>query len=254
MRTNATKIADNVANSAIISTMWIYPKAARLEEVDEANAYLKVARHSPCAQGKALDVKSGCPHDGAHRAHDGDGGCSCRGFIASVQMATGTAAGLTRRDLQQLGDCARCGHSAVSHGRLDVEVRDEYVRRVKVAVRIDELLDDDGKLFDWSAETDDTRALKKQLVSLCCNQRPCKRSEKRAPHETKQSKKARKTADQNEPSTTLPNADMYHTLNYLYQKAHFLAVREAIDGSSSSGSTQCVEELLSLAKRSVIRL
>lgn len=37
--------------------------------------------------------------------------------------------------------CERCGHALSLHGQLNIEPREERLRRVKVAVRMDELLE-----------------------------------------------------------------------------------------------------------------
>lgn len=64
------------------------------------------------------------------------------------------------------------------------------------------------------------------------------------------SKKARKSAaleSQQEPSKTVANADALHTLNYLLQRGAYLVMREG-------DASRYMEEVLSLAKRAVVRL
>lgn len=243
--------------------MWIYPRVARVQDIDEANAYLKVARHSPCVAGASLVPRKECPHDGAHTEYTGDRSCTCAGFVVNVPLVVGQGVPAGKADLARVGGCARCGHSVVSHGRLDIEQHDEYVRRVKAAIRIDELLEDDGKLLDFGHSTDDTRSLRLQVQSLCYSTQHGNKNTRKgastAPQKKTQSKnelkKARKNnADQTEPGRVLPNAEMYETLNYMYQRAHYLAVQEALHQRPAAGSTLCIEHLLSLAKRSVIRL
>ena len=56
--------------------------------------------------------------------------------------------------------CA-CGHDVSEHGRIAEEGNEERRRRIKVAVRLDELLEDEDKLLDFDFTNDDINSLRK---------------------------------------------------------------------------------------------
>ncbi|GJJ06478.1 hypothetical protein Clacol_000670 [Clathrus columnatus] len=58
----------------------------------------------------------------------------------------------------------RCGHSVSDHAVSDGIAPEEYARRGRVAIRLDELLDDENKLLDFEYEDDDIVSLRKQMV------------------------------------------------------------------------------------------
>ena len=59
-----------------------------------------------------------------------------------------------------------CGHELSEHGRIAEEGAEERRRRVRVAVRLDELLEDEDKLLDWGFVNDDLLSLRKYVASI----------------------------------------------------------------------------------------
>ncbi|KAI0775673.1 hypothetical protein BD413DRAFT_602875 [Trametes elegans] len=63
-------------------------------------------------------------------------------------------------------DRCECGHGVSAHGADSGLDRDEFVRRARVAVRLDELLEDSGRLLDFDYSDKDIDSLRKQLQPL----------------------------------------------------------------------------------------
>ncbi|EMR10905.1 hypothetical protein PNEG_01051 [Pneumocystis murina B123] len=64
-------------------------------------------------------------------------------------------------------ECMSCNHTIYEHvGEIDAidSARDEFIRKVKVANRCDELLNESGMLFDFDYVNDDIKSLRKQMV------------------------------------------------------------------------------------------
>ncbi|KTW32107.1 uncharacterized protein T551_00789 [Pneumocystis jirovecii RU7] len=64
-------------------------------------------------------------------------------------------------------ECIKCGHTIYQHvGEVDIEsdAKDEFFRKVKVANRCDELLNENGMLFDFDYINDDIKSLRKQMI------------------------------------------------------------------------------------------
>lgn len=62
--------------------------------------------------------------------------------------------------------CGRCSHSLDLHGLLSLEPTEERQRRIKVAVRLDELLDDQDKLLDFFYTDEDLCSLKRYVPPM----------------------------------------------------------------------------------------
>lgn len=134
----------------------VYPSGARLpQDLSPSEALLKVARHSPCSAV--------------------DGGCSCRGLRPSPDADVEAKSVHDRDEAAREAQCSKswkkcgiCGHEVAMHGKLnDTEGgEEEKIRRIKVAIRLDELLEDQKKLLDFAYSDEDQVSLQKQLVPL----------------------------------------------------------------------------------------
>lgn len=148
------------SNNTARSMTRYYPSSATdVGDLSEGQQRLKIARHSACQGGPSASSSS--------RAQSVD--CDCHGLrppsglrVKSLSIKTNSAASL---DAGQWGwDTCRCGHSLESHGLVDDnEGEDEFRRRAKVAVRMDELLEDQHRLLDFDYEDEDLTSLRKQL-------------------------------------------------------------------------------------------
>lgn len=58
------------------------------------------------------------------------------------------------------------------------------------------------------------------------------------------------------PPRTVPNADLFHTLNYIYQRAHRMEVMAALRGKPhlARWNAAAMRQFFALAKRAVIRV
>lgn len=146
----------------------VYRSGASLpSQLNASQAALKVARHSRCQAE--------------------DGSCSCLGLkppsdaevIAQPVNDDSLAAGSS----SEWKECGACGHDVESHGRLNDSRADEEerTRRIKVAVRLDELLEDKKKLLDFDYTDEDVDSLKKQLKQLASPEHTRKRSSSQSP-------------------------------------------------------------------------
>ncbi|KDN38459.1 Bromodomain-domain-containing protein [Tilletiaria anomala UBC 951] len=174
-----------------------YPAGAdRPEDLTTSQQELKVARHSLCLAGQDDDVDSADVTPAAT--------CSCTGFrppkgkgvhafpvkkkkrkkvskaldedaeddegTEDERSPAGTPADSddenstsAQIDGMPWSTCA-CGHDISEHGRLSEEGNEERRRRIKVAVRIDELLEDEDKLLDFEYTNEDIISLKRQML------------------------------------------------------------------------------------------
>ena len=70
----------------------------------------------------------------------------------------------------------------------------------------------------------------------------------------RQSKLAKRNNSQSQPGRSIVNADIFHTLNFLFQRAYQLEIADSFSANRSNGSKFLVRQLFSLARRAVIRL
>ncbi|PWN21625.1 Bromodomain-domain-containing protein [Microstroma glucosiphilum] len=144
------------ASSSSAQTLYYPSNASVPSDLTHSEALLKVARHSRCS------------------AFDGD--CVCTGLRPSpdVDVEARSVKGGKNDEARekecasQWKKCGVCGHGIAMHGRLeDSEADDEErTRRIKVAIRLDELLEDGKKLLDFAYTDEDQASLKKQLLPL----------------------------------------------------------------------------------------
>ena len=74
---------------------------------------------------------------------------------------------MTAHELMQIWPvCGRCKHSLDLHGLLNLEPKEERQRRIKVAVRMDELLEDLNRLQDFTYTDEDLCSLKRYVLLM----------------------------------------------------------------------------------------
>lgn len=157
--TNAARSLGYASSSS--SKPLIYPTGAtKVEHLSTPFQELVVARHSICLAGRDdEDHDPNANQDGATTPDPHSGACNCRGLKPPANKVV----------LKKLGDqlpqdedeneedeeerlkedesangrdwktCA-CGHDVSEHGRIAEEGNEERRRRIKVAIRLDELL------------------------------------------------------------------------------------------------------------------
>ncbi|KAG2234767.1 hypothetical protein INT48_000116 [Thamnidium elegans] len=131
----------------------------QLARMSDSEKILKVARHMPCDQCQ-----------------------SCQGWRPGLSVEF------------SLDTCV-CGHDADQH----VAHKQDFVRRLKVALRIDELLEEKGKLDDYDYTDEDIISLKKQIVYT---QSTGFLSEASSPSSIEQAKRNRESSDEEEEEDT----------------------------------------------------
>ncbi|KII92811.1 hypothetical protein PLICRDRAFT_103577 [Plicaturopsis crispa FD-325 SS-3] len=135
----------------------LYPASSDIPTLRDDELALKIARHSPCS------ACTSCP-----ALHPPPG--------ANVVSTASTEPGSSLGDLAAYGsddddgaqttylDTCACGHGVREHGADEPALgREEFARRGRVAVRLDELLQDVGKLLDFEYTDDDIVSLRLQM-------------------------------------------------------------------------------------------
>ena len=150
---------------------WTYPAhISRAQECSEATALVKVARHSPCLHGWDLSTNPDSPYDTAVNVSvPGSNSCQCEGAVppTSLPVQAGEQATISSHDLMQIWPaCGRCNHSLDLHGLLNLDLEEERQRRIKVAVRMDELLEDQNRLHDFSYTDEDLCSLNRYVPRM----------------------------------------------------------------------------------------
>ncbi|KAF9529213.1 hypothetical protein CPB83DRAFT_927116 [Crepidotus variabilis] len=132
-----------------------YPVSHVFDELDSSSLSLKIARHSPCSICRdctglhpppKVDVvgdghsDSGLPDLGQYGSDDDDEEVS--GYL----------------------DACACGHGVKEHNANEVTLgKSEFTRRGRVAIRLDEFLQDSGRLLDFDYTDEDILSLRKQM-------------------------------------------------------------------------------------------
>ncbi|UZJ56427.1 hypothetical protein CBS101457_005747 [Exobasidium rhododendri] len=155
------------SNGASKPVIRYYPSGVKeVSQLDAAKQRLLIARHSAC-QGPSLATNGVNGKDEELSTPEPE--CNCSGFRPpnGVKVKLISLRNSTNVDSSQFGwDPCRCGHGLKSHGLLMDDREEETLRRAKVALRIDELLEDDNKLLDFDSISESTQSLQKQLTSL----------------------------------------------------------------------------------------
>ncbi|KAG0360728.1 histone acetyltransferase [Gamsiella multidivaricata] len=122
-----------------------YPPADKdIDKLSMSERMMKIGRSCPCDAPISLEAGSGTTPE------EGQGKCDCQGW---KPKPAGT--------LGRVDTCA-CGHKLSLHG--GPWSGEEFERRLRAAVRRDELLQDKGKLLDFEYDDDDIASLRKQIV------------------------------------------------------------------------------------------
>lgn len=275
----------------------------------------------------------------------GEAPCACPGLVPprGLDVVPGTTQPPSVHALTAAWPaCGRCGHPLLEHGEWILDPHAERVRRTKVAIRLDELLEvrarltqDEGKLADFAYTDVDLDSLRRQMRSLAYVRQapgevrgkrppsgasggapkgapdsapgasvppapaapaapspsgpsaagpaasgpsasgPAASSARGAPPEDRASgasrpptarrqaagrptPRAKAPAPVRTPSLprSVPNADLFHTLNYLYQRAHYLATCAALTNRPhlARWNAAAMRQFFALARRAVIRM
>ncbi|PKI82273.1 histone acetyltransferase [Malassezia vespertilionis] len=232
---------------------WTYPAhIASAAQCTPVSAALKVARHAHCGHGWRHIPASDSPYAPLPPVDiPAQQPCACPGATppTSVDVASGEQQA-TRMDALTSAwpVCGRCKHALLEHGLLSNDPAAEQVRRTNVAVRMDELLEDEHKLLDFTYTDADLVSLKKQIGSLAYT---------RTPSTVKPARPTKKQAKTHAPlHRTIVNADNFCTLNYIYQRAHTFEVHAALSRQPhiARWSPSAMRHFFALAKRAVIRI
>ncbi|GLB37571.1 putative bromo domain containing protein [Lyophyllum shimeji] len=137
---------------------FAYPASDQISQLNSTQRALKVARHSPCATCKSCA--------GLHPPPGVD-------VVLDQQLTNesslgdlgqyGSDADDDDSDLPYLDTCA-CGHDVVQHNADESEIGPaEFARRSRVAIRLDELLHDHGRLLDFAYLDEEISSLRRQM-------------------------------------------------------------------------------------------
>ena len=145
-------------------SLWYPAGIATTAELDEASATLKVARHAPCSHGWHFAPRADSPYPAPDAGPStGAAACTCRGLVpprgARIHLVSHAKHTLDEL-LARWPACGRCGHALFEHGELARDPPQERTRRARVAVRLDELLEDGAKLLDFAYEDEDLLSLR----------------------------------------------------------------------------------------------
>ncbi|KAJ7188073.1 hypothetical protein C8R46DRAFT_1053576 [Mycena filopes] len=133
----------------------LYPASHEQDALSDQLLALKIARHSACT---SCDACSGLHPDPSWELVLDD-------LSAEPSLVELDQYGSDDEDGQPnyLKSCA-CGHDMYDHGANQPQLgRDEFLRRGRVAIRLDELLQDVNKLLDFSYLDEDILSLRNQM-------------------------------------------------------------------------------------------
>ncbi|KAH9485109.1 Histone acetyltransferase gcn5 [Psilocybe cubensis] len=133
-----------------------YPSCHSFEKLDTSLLALKIARHSPCS--RCIKCPGLHPPPGIDVVVDGqsDSSLGDLGQYGSDDEDEPPSS--------YLSSCA-CGHGVKEHNADEKELgRVEFNRKARVAIRLDELLQDSGRLPDFDYTDDDISSLRKQMA------------------------------------------------------------------------------------------
>ncbi|THV02413.1 hypothetical protein K435DRAFT_653512 [Dendrothele bispora CBS 962.96] len=132
---------------------YLYPTAHLIQDLPPPLLSLKIARHSPCSLCSCSGLN---PPPGIHVVTDD----------TPIETSLG---GLSQYGSDEeenpsyLSICA-CSHSVNEHGADEHEIgSEEFRRRSLVAIRLDELLQDVGKLLDFEYTDEDIANLRQRM-------------------------------------------------------------------------------------------
>ncbi|EPQ29423.1 uncharacterized protein PFL1_03178 [Pseudozyma flocculosa PF-1] len=131
----------------------LYPSGAKVHtQLTPFQQTLKLARHTPSSQKPTCSGYR--PSSDAVLAVDP---------VSEVDATPDDSRDDQLRAAWSSQPCAACALSVTGHAAADSLDPTERIRRLKVAVRIDELLEDEGKLLDFAYADDGVLSLRKQM-------------------------------------------------------------------------------------------
>ncbi|KIJ49448.1 hypothetical protein M422DRAFT_161147 [Sphaerobolus stellatus SS14] len=120
----------------------LYPASHIMDGLSQSALALKIARHSRCPL------------------------CSdCQGLTPKDEISVKLDSEWDERTMGPAAylDSCRCGHTVAEHAAAEDVPREEYKRRGRVAIRLDELLDDTNQLWNFDYRDEDILSLRKQM-------------------------------------------------------------------------------------------
>ncbi|KAF7315512.1 Histone GCN5 superfamily [Mycena indigotica] len=138
---------------------YLYPASHDLDSLSDQQLSLKIARHCTCSSCGCFGLH---PDSGWNVVLDSDDldNNSDQSLPDLDQYASDDEDGPP----SYLEMCA-CGHDMYDHGADQPQLgRDEFVRKARVAIRADEILQDVNKLLDFTYVDGDVLSLRKQMV------------------------------------------------------------------------------------------
>ncbi|KAF9206905.1 histone acetyltransferase [Haplosporangium sp. Z 27] len=118
-----------------------YPSADKdVDKLSMSERMMKIGRSCPCVDPDSSETSEA----------DSESKCDCQGWKPKPPGTMGRV------------DTCACGHKLSFHG--GPWIGEEFERRLRAAVRRDELLQDKGKLLDFEYDDEDIASLRKQIV------------------------------------------------------------------------------------------
>ncbi|KZS93945.1 hypothetical protein SISNIDRAFT_410172, partial [Sistotremastrum niveocremeum HHB9708] len=130
--------------------MALYPASNDPAQLGEELLALKIARHSSCS---SCDCPNLHPSESVDISTDAQSG-----ILGLAQYGSDE----DEDPPQYLTEC-ECGHGVSEHGNSPDISEEGQARRGRVAIRLDEILQRNDRLLDFSYVDDDILSLRKQL-------------------------------------------------------------------------------------------
>ncbi|KAI1320441.1 histone acetyltransferase [Mortierella claussenii] len=144
------QVKENGTPSTPTSNGLNYPPADKdIDKLSMSERMMKIGRSCPC-DALASTPSSSPEEDASIISGVKEAKCDCQGWKPKPAGTMGRV------------DTCACGHKLSLHG--GPWTGDEFERRLRAAVRRDELLQDKGKLFDFDYDDEDISSLRKQIV------------------------------------------------------------------------------------------
>ncbi|KAJ4483243.1 hypothetical protein J3R30DRAFT_3447167 [Lentinula aciculospora] len=157
---------------------FAYPASSSIDALTPQQISLKIARHCPCTA--CGNCKGLHPSIGVHVVLDDGSGESILGELGQY----GSDDDEDRPLIPPYLDICACGHGVAEHGANELQSgTEEYRRRASYAIRIDENIQDEGKLLDFAYSDPDVESLRKRMtdapVSMIALSQPANYTEQR---------------------------------------------------------------------------
>ncbi|KAJ3733504.1 histone acetyltransferase NGF-1 [Lentinula guzmanii] len=163
---------------------FAYPASSSIDALTPQQTALKIARHCPCtACGTCKGLH---PSIGVHVVLDD-------GFRESILGDLGQYGSDDDEDQPSIPpylDICACGHGVAEHGANESQIgTEEYRRRASYAIRIDENMQDEGKLLDFAYSDPDIESLRARMtlapVSMIAPSQPANYDQRhKSPHKS----------------------------------------------------------------------